>query len=287
MEADSIGLAIPSLQHGPARAGHTSAQECAGILTTPEILTHPTAAPVHGGQFRMSITHRRHPMSDPIRTFRHFRDVPDRLWRWKNFSPAEIACRGTGQLKLHPEALDKLQALRDRLGKPLIVRSAYRSPQHNRNVGGAPRSKHMDGTAFDIAMANHDPVAFEAAAREVGFLGFGTYPRSGFMHIDLGPARNWGEPFPARAAGFVPETRPAREAIAQSRTLQGTGAAGVATVGAAGVEVAQEVLTEAQGAVLPLVPYLDTLRWLFIALALAGIAVAVWARLDDWKKGLR
>jgi hypothetical protein len=145
----------------------------------------------------------------------------------------------------------------------------------------------MQGTAFDIAMSNHDPVAFMAAARAVGFLGFGTYPRSGFMHIDLGPARSWGEPFPVRAVPFVAETRPAREALAESRTLRGTGAAGVATVGAAGVEVAQEMLAEAQGAVLPLVPYLDTLRWLFIALALGGIAVAVWARVDDWKKGLR
>ena len=45
-------------------------------------------------------------MADPIRTFRHFRDVPEKLWRWPNFSPAEIACRGTGQLKLVPEALD-------------------------------------------------------------------------------------------------------------------------------------------------------------------------------------
>ena len=226
-------------------------------------------------------------MSDPIRTFRHVRDVPESLWRWKNFSPAEIACRGTGQIKLHPEALDKLQALRERLGKPLIIRSAYRSPQHNRNVGGAPRSKHMDGTAFDVAMSNHDPVTFAEAARAVGFLGFGTYPRSGFMHIDLGPARSWGEPFPVRATAFAPEAPPARETIAQSRTLKGTGAAGVATVGAAGVEVAQEVLIEAQGTVLPLLPYLDTLRWLFIALALGGIAVAIWARVDDWKKGLR
>jgi len=226
-------------------------------------------------------------MPDPIRTFRHFRDVPDTLWRWKNFSPAEIACRGTGQLKLHPEALDRLQALRDRLGKPLIVRSAYRSPEHNRAVGGAPASKHMDGTAFDIAMSNHDPAAFEAAARAVGFLGFGYYPRSGFIHVDLGPARSWGEPFPARAVPFAQETPPAREVLADSRTLRGTGAAGVATVGAAGVEVAQEALAEAQGAILPLVPYLDTLRWLFIALALAGIAAAIWARIDDWKKGLR
>ena len=226
-------------------------------------------------------------MADPIRTFRHFREVPATLWRWKSFSPAEIACRGTGQLKLHPEALDRLQALRDRLGKPLIVRSAYRSPEHNRHVGGASRSKHMDGTAFDIAMSNHDPVKFAEAARAVGFLGFGTYPRSGFMHIDLGPARTWGEPFPVRAVVFAPEARPAREVLAESRTLKGTGAAGVATVGAAGVEVAQEVLTEAQGAILPLVPYLGTLRWVLIALALAGIALAVWARVDDWKRGLR
>jgi len=128
-------------------------------------------------------------MSDPVKTYRHWRDVPARDWRWKNFSPAEIACRGTGQLKLHPQALDKLQALRDRLGKPLILRSAYRSPEHNRAVEGAAKSKHMSGAAFDIAMENHDPVAFEAAAREVGFLGFGFYPRSGFIHVDLGPDR--------------------------------------------------------------------------------------------------
>jgi zinc D-Ala-D-Ala carboxypeptidase len=128
-------------------------------------------------------------------------------WRWPNFSPAEIACRGTGKLLINEPALDKLQALRDRLGKPLIVRSAYRSPEHNRAVGGATRSKHLDGAAFDIAMANHDPVAFEAAAREVGFLGFGFYPRSGFMHVDLGPARQWGERFPVRATAFAAEKR--------------------------------------------------------------------------------
>ena len=71
---------------------------------------------------------------------------------------------------------------------------------------------------------------------------------------------------------FAAETLPAREALAASRTLRGTGAASVATVGAAGVEAAQEVLSEAQSVVVPLVPYLDSVRWLFIAIALAGIA---------------
>ena len=122
---------------------------------------------------------------------------------------------------MNEAALDKLQALRMRLGKPLIIRSAYRSPEHNRAVGGAKASKDVDGIAFDIAMANHDPEAFEAAARAIGFQGFGFYPRSGFMHVDLGPVRSWGERFPKRATAFAAETPPAREVLADSRTLKG------------------------------------------------------------------
>ena len=223
----------------------------------------------------------------PTTTYAHYRDLPDSAWRWPSFSPAEIACRGTGAIKINTEAMDKLQSLRNRLGKPLIIRSAYRSPSHNRAVGGASRSKHMDGTAFDIAMANHDPATFMAATRAVGFLGFGTYPRSGFLHIDLGPARSWGEPFPVRATPFVPETPPAREMLAESRTLKGGGTAGLATAGAAGIEVAQDILAETQSAILPLVPHLDTLRWVFIAVALIGIAITIHARIDDWKRGQR
>jgi hypothetical protein len=226
-------------------------------------------------------------MTEPTKYFEHFIDTPDGLWRWANFSPAEIACRGTGKILINFEALDMLQALRDQIGAPLIIRSAYRSPEHNAAIRGAPRSKHMRGIAFDIAMDNHDPAAFEAAARQIGFLGFGFYPRSGFMHIDLGPAREWGRRFPLRQSRFALETPPAREDLAGSRTLRGTGAAGVATAGVAGIEVAQDALAEAQGAILPLVPYLDTLHWVFIALALGGIALAVWARIDDWRMGQR
>ena len=136
-------------------------------------------------------------------------------------------------------------------------------------------------------MLNQDPAAFEAAARDAGFLGFGFYPRSDFMHVDLGPKREWGERFAPRPTSFAVETPPARERLAESRTIKGGGIAGVATVGAAGVEVVQEVLAEAQASVLPLVPYLDTLRWVFIAAALAGIAVAIYARIDDWQAGRR
>jgi hypothetical protein len=214
---------------------------------------------------------------DVILTILHEEAAAGRLYTTTQFGEAFENKAGLGSK----------YTIRDRVGKPLIVRSAYRSPEHNRAVGGATRSKHLDGAAFDIAMANHDPVAFEAAAREVGFLGFGFYPRSGFMHVDLGPARQWGERFPVRATAFAAETPPAREVLAESRTMKGGGAAGVATLGVAGVEVAQSVLAETQTAILPLVPYLDTLRWVFIAVALGGIAITIYARLDDWRWGRR
>lgn len=95
--------------------------------------------------------------------------------------------------------------------------------------------------------------------REVGFLGFGFYPRSGFVHVDLAPARQWGERCPVRATAFAAETPPAREVLAESRTMKGSCAAGVATLGAAGGEVAHRVLAETQSAILPLMPNLDPL----------------------------
>jgi zinc D-Ala-D-Ala carboxypeptidase len=54
--------------------------------------------------------------------------------------------------------------------------------------------------------------------------------------------------------------------------------------GVAGIEVVRQILAEAQGAVLPLVSQLDGLRWVFLGLALAGIAVTAWARVDEWMK---
>ncbi|MFN3724560.1 MAG: D-Ala-D-Ala carboxypeptidase family metallohydrolase [Paracoccaceae bacterium] len=66
----------------------------------------------------------------PTMTYTHFRDVPESAWRWPSFSPAEIACRGIGAIKINTGPMDKLQSLRNRLGKPLIVRSGYRSPSH-------------------------------------------------------------------------------------------------------------------------------------------------------------
>jgi zinc D-Ala-D-Ala carboxypeptidase len=168
--------------------------------------------------------------------YAHFTDVPAAGWRWASFSPRELACKGTGKLLVNEDALDKLQALRDRLRKPLILTSAYRSPEHNRRVGGAKASKHLQGIAFDVRMDNHDPHEFEAAARAAGFTGFGYYPKSGFMHIDTGPARTWGTPWPLSATTWPSEPPRQPETIREDKDTQAVAGASLAGAVALGVE---------------------------------------------------
>ena len=162
------------------------------------------------------------------KSYAHFSEVNDKDWRWPSFSPREIACKGTGQLVIDDEALGKLQKLRDALGKPLILTSAYRSPAHNKRIGGAKASKHMEGIAFDVRMDNHDPHTFEAAARAVGFTGFGYYVKSGFMHIDTAEARSWGKPWPVSETTWPVEVARQPETIAEDKQAQAVAGAGVA-----------------------------------------------------------
>jgi zinc D-Ala-D-Ala carboxypeptidase len=162
------------------------------------------------------------------RNFTHYKQVPDNVWPWKSFSPQEIACKGTGKIILDVEAMSKLQSLRDLLGKPLVLTSAYRSPEHNRTVGGAKNSMHMQGIAFDVRMDNHDPNEFEKAARAVGFAGFGFYRKSGFMHIDTGPQRSWGARWPETATAWPTEPPRQPEKLSEDKEAQAAAGAGVA-----------------------------------------------------------
>lgn len=45
---------------------------------------------------------------------------------------------------------DTLNYLRNILGRPIVVNSAFRSPEVNKAVGGATKSLHLQGRAADI-----------------------------------------------------------------------------------------------------------------------------------------
>jgi len=55
----------------------------------------------------------------------------------------------TRQVMLDPELVAVLEQIRIRLGIPLLVTSGYRTPDHNRAVGGLDNSKHLTGHAAD------------------------------------------------------------------------------------------------------------------------------------------
>ena len=111
-----------------------------------------------------------------------------RHWRWRDFAPEEMACHHCGEGYWWPEFIDRLQAARDRVGRPFAIHSAHRCSLHNARVGGAPLSQHLR-LAVDIGLAGHDRHALHAALADAGFRGFGFY--STFIHADLGRVRHW------------------------------------------------------------------------------------------------
>lgn len=206
--------------------------------------------------------------------YKHWKDYPKSEWRWPSFTPQELACRGTGQLMIEPAAMDKLQALRNKLGRPIIINSGYRSPSHNAAVGGAKNSMHMKGIAFDCKQDNQNPEEFIKAAVAVGFKGIGTYPKQNFIHVDARPNEaRWGTPFKKHplTPDFAPETpRPAD-------TVTGDTEAKSAIVGVGGIAVASGGILSSIGSLDPSVQ----------AMAIGGLAVAVVALLWIFRKRIK
>jgi uncharacterized protein YcbK (DUF882 family) len=52
---------------------------------------------------------------------------------------------------------DKMQQIRDAIKKPIEITSAFRSPQLNKEVDGAPNSWHMQFLACDFNIAGLEP----------------------------------------------------------------------------------------------------------------------------------
>lgn len=73
--------------------------------------------------------------------------------------------------------------------------------------------------------------------------------------------------------------------ISESRTLIGQAVAGTGTAGASAVELLASDVSAAQTAVGSVMDYLPAAKWVFVALVFAGIALTVYARIDDWRRG--
>ena len=104
----------------------------------------------------------------------------------ENFNLKEFECTHADHkhVRVDERLVEKLQKLRDDLGRPMVINSAYRCPKRNAQVGGATNSQHLFGRAVDISLSNQYLTGDEIAelAEDLGFTGIGLYKT--FIHLD-------------------------------------------------------------------------------------------------------
>lgn len=66
-----------------------------------------------------------------------------------HFAIWELRCRHCGRIRALREELESAESLREEVGLINVV-SAYRCPEHNAAIGGAPNSQHPMGAAIDM-----------------------------------------------------------------------------------------------------------------------------------------
>lgn len=114
-------------------------------------------------------------------------DIQDADWRWPRFTRRELMCKDSGECRMSPYFMDRLEKLREAYGKPLIVRSGYRSPAYNQKVSTTgPDGPHTHGRAIDVYVAGTDAYNLMALATAAGFTGIGIKQKESgrFMHLD-------------------------------------------------------------------------------------------------------
>ena len=99
---------------------------------------------------------------------------------------------------MDPRLFDVMHALRGRLetNQPFQIISGYRSKatndmMHERSSGVAKNSQHTEGKASDVRLEGVSLFNIRRAALDLGAGGVGFYPISNFVHVDVGPVRQW------------------------------------------------------------------------------------------------
>ena len=150
----------------------------------------------------------------------------------KNFQYKEFDCHGRGCCSttiIDEKLVEYVQRIRDHFGKPVTITSPYRCEVHNRRVGGATKSYHMQGKAADIVVQGVSSREVAKYAESIGILGIGLYETSAdgyFTHIDTRTTKSFwygqneqprstfgGTPTTAPAAPSTPTTKPNTQSV--------------------------------------------------------------------------
>ena len=121
------------------------------------------------------------------------------MGKWRNFSDEELSCRCCGESNPNlefEELMDAVQEMREELGFPFPVTSAYRCPDHPIEAKKDKFGYHRTA-AIDINVYGHKAVSLIELALEKGFTGIGVNQKGPykqrFIHLDMreGPRVIW------------------------------------------------------------------------------------------------
>lgn len=125
----------------------------------------------------------------------------------KNFARYEFQCKcGCNAQMVDEELAEKLQQIRDKLGKSITVTSGYRCVSHNAKAGGSTHSRHLYGYAADWRATNRsiNPVALGIIASQYfGAVGIYWHSKGAFVHTDT---RNGKATWLCTTPGSYPST---------------------------------------------------------------------------------
>ena len=103
---------------------------------------------------------------------------------YKYFKEEEFACQETGENKIVPEFIARLDELREAGNFPVHITSGYRSPEHSLEKAKIKPGTHAQGIAADIHADNGiERRKIVEEALKLGFGGIGVAKT--FVHVDI------------------------------------------------------------------------------------------------------
>lgn len=106
---------------------------------------------------------------------------------WDFFRLSEFDCKHCGANRMDPRFISRLDELRRRHGRPMVISSGYRCAEHNQRVSTTgPNGPHTTGRAVDVRVDRGDAYRLLALAITLGFTGIGVHQRGEgrFLHLD-------------------------------------------------------------------------------------------------------
>lgn len=112
-----------------------------------------------------------------------------------HFTVGEFACVGTDKIMIDTALIALLESLRKKLKcSKIVVNSGYRSPAHDKAVGGSGYGQHTKGKAADIVCYNSlGKISGKdvcCAAEDLGATGIG-YISANAVHVDVRSGAKW------------------------------------------------------------------------------------------------